>query len=149
MFLSPFRAPLRRGIPRTSRIADPSAYSVQAFHQSYNCRIGDSLYFQQPREQTGLRKGHSTRDQIHVVNKVIEKSAEYNKTLYMAFIHYEKALKDEAIEETYIRLLEDVYKKCTSRITLHKQSDKFPIRKAVRQEGTTTQKLFKSSLEGY
>lgn len=80
-------------------------------------------------------------DHIHVVNQVIKKSAEYTKPLYMAFIDDEKAfdsvhtavklkaLKEEAIEETYINLLDNIYKDCTGRITLHKQSNKFPIRK--------------------
>lgn len=77
----------------------------------------------------------------------------------MAFIDYEKAfdsvdiaavleaLKDQGIEETYIRLLDDIYKGYTGRIILHKKSENFPIRKRVRQGDTISPKLFTAYLE--
>lgn len=70
----------------------------------------------------------------------------------MAFIDYEKAfdsldtaavleaLKDQGIEETYIRLLDDIYKGCTGRKILHTKSEKFTIRKGA-------PKLFTACLE--
>lgn len=87
-------------------------------------------------------------EHIHVINQVIEKCAEYNKPLYIIFTGYEKAfdsvnttavmdaLKDQGIEKTYLRLLDDIYEECTGKITFHKQSDKFPIRRGVGQEDT-------------
>lgn len=123
-------------------------------------RISDTLDFNQPREQAGFRKGYSTMDHIHVVNQIIEKSAEYNKPLYMAFIDYEKAfdsvetaavveaLRYQGVENTYITLLEDIYSECTGTLILHKKTEKFPIKKGVRQGDTISPKLFTACLEG-
>lgn len=80
--------------------------------------------------------------------------AEYNKILEIIFIGYEiafnsvspkavmKALENQGIEKTYPLLLDDIYKECTGRITLHKRCDKFPIQKGVRQGDTNSPKLF-------
>lgn len=84
-------------------------------------RISDTLVFNQRREQAGFRKGYSTMHHIHVVNQIIEKSAEYNELLYMEFIDYKKALDSvetatvvealryQGVEDTYTMLLEDIY----------------------------------------
>lgn len=67
------------------RITDAWAYS-QLFA---NClpklqlRIAERQDSQQPTGQVGFRKGYSTMDYIHVVNQVIEKTAEYATTLQM------------------------------------------------------------------
>lgn len=83
--------------------------------------INITLDFNEPREQAGFWKGYSTMHHIHVVNQIIEKSAEYNGLLYMAFIDYKKvfdsvetaavieALRYQGVEDTYTMLLEDVY----------------------------------------
>ncbi|MCJ3464047.1 reverse transcriptase family protein, partial [Klebsiella pneumoniae] len=84
-------------------------------------RICATLDFSQPKEQAGFRKGYSTVDHIHTINQVIEKCAEYNQPLYIAFIDYEKefdsvdtsavmqALRNQGVDEHYVRLLEDIY----------------------------------------
>lgn len=57
------------------------------------------------------------------------------------------ALKDQGTRKTYLRLLDDIYEECTGRITLHRQSGKFPIGKEVRQGDTISPKLFTACLE--
>lgn len=54
-------------------------------------RISGSLDFQQPHKQAGFKTRCCTIGHDHVINQVIEKSAEYNKPIYVAFIDYEKA----------------------------------------------------------
>ena len=54
-------------------------------------RMKRELDENQPREQTGFRKGYSTIDHIHTLNPVLEKTNEYNIPLYIAFIDNEKA----------------------------------------------------------
>lgn len=44
-------------------------------------------------------------------------------------------------------LLDDTYEACTGRITLHKQSEKFPIRQGVQQGDTISPELFTACLE--
>ena len=122
-------------------------------------RISGQLDFNQPREQAGFRSGFSTTDHIHAINQLVEKSNEYNKPLCMAFIDFEKAfdsvetwavmqaLRNQGIEERYVKLLEDIYRGSTATIKLHKTSDKIPIKKGVRQGDTISPKLFTACLE--
>lgn len=66
-------------------------------------RISESLDFKQRREQAGFRKGYSTIDHIHVINQIIEKSAEYNKPFYMSFIDNKKAFDSVQIAQYCIK----------------------------------------------
>lgn len=96
-------------------------------------------------------------DHLHVVNQIIKHS---HRPLYKFFIDYVKAfdsvytaagleaLTDQGIVDTCIRLLDEIYKRCTGRIILYKQSGLFPIRKSVRQGYSISQKLFAAYLEG-
>ena len=122
-------------------------------------RVERQLEFNQPREQAGFRSGYSTTDHIHVLNQLMEKSTEYDKPLCLAFIDYEKAfdsveisavmqaLRKQGIQETYVRTLEDVYTNSTATIKLHKDSERIPIGKGVRQGDTISPKLFTACLE--
>ena len=89
----------------------------------------------------GFWNNHSTTGNIHVINNVVEKYAEYIKPLCIAFIHYETAfdsvensaamiaLKRQGIEEIYVKVLEYLVldKESYAVIKLHKISDKIPI----------------------
>lgn len=62
---------------------------------------------------------------------------EFSKPVFIEFIEKAfdsactaavlEALEVQGIEETHIRLLDDIYEGCTGRLILHKQSEKFPI----------------------
>ena len=54
----------------------------------------------QPREQAGFRSGYSTIDHLHTMNQLIEKISEYNMSLCLAFVDYEKAF--DSVERTAI-----------------------------------------------
>ena len=72
----------------------------------------------------------------------------------MAFIDYEKAfdsveasvvtkaLRKQGIEEICVKILEDIYKKSTATIRLHKISERISIQKRVRQNDSISLKLF-------
>ena len=84
--------------------------------------ISATLDSNQPKENADFRSGYSTINQIHVINQVIEKYAEYTKPLCMAFINYDevfdsvetstvmKTLRRQGKEEKYIKTLEGIYK---------------------------------------
>ena len=44
-----------------------------------------------PDIQAGFRKGRGTRDQIANIHWIIEKAREFQKNIYVCFIHYAKA----------------------------------------------------------
>lgn len=122
-------------------------------------RINETLDREQPREQAGFRSGYSTHDHIHTLNQLIEKQSEFNRPLCLAFIDYEKAfdsveksavmeaMRNQGIEEAYVRTLDHIYEGSTATIKLHKTSDKVPIEKGVRQGDTISPKLFTAVLE--
>ncbi len=58
-----------------------------------------------------------------------------------------QALRQQGVDELYIKVLEDIYRDNTATIQLHKKSRKIPIRKGVRQGDTISPKLFTACLE--
>ena len=56
------------------------------------------------KEQAGFRSGRSTIEQIFVLRNIIEQSDEWNASLYICFINYEKAF-DNVHRETLWRIM--------------------------------------------
>ena len=122
-------------------------------------RVKKTLEFNQPKEQAGFRTGCSTIDHIHTINQVIEECTEYNQPLYIAFIDCEKAfdsveisavmqtLRNQGVDEVYINILEEIYRGSTATIVLHKESNRIPIKKGVRQGDTISPMLFTACLQ--
>ena len=122
-------------------------------------RVTRSLNENQPREQAGFRKGFSTMDQLHAVNQLIEKCAEYKILLAVALVDYNKAfdsveiqdvieaLKEQEVDEVYIEVLKHIYRHAKSFIRLHRDSKPLKLKKGVRQGDTSSPKLFKACLE--
>ena len=54
-------------------------------------RIRDEVDKMLRREQAGFRPKHGTEEQIFILRNIIEQSLEWNTTLYLVFIDYEKA----------------------------------------------------------
>ncbi|GBP47781.1 Retrovirus-related Pol polyprotein from type-2 retrotransposable element R2DM; Endonuclease [Eumeta japonica] len=122
-------------------------------------RIERKLDEQQPIEQAGFRRDYSVLDHIHAVRQIIEKYEEYQLIYYIAFVDYSKAfdslvhtniweaLKEQGIEQKYIRLIRNVYKTSSACIQLEKIGDSFEIQKGVRQGDPLSPKLFSAVLE--
>lgn len=113
----------------------------------------------QPKEQAGFRSDFSTMDHIHVIKQVIEKSNEYGKIYYLAFVDYNKAfdsikhthiweaLKSQGINPKYIRIIKNIYKESTAKIQTERKGLPFRIKKGVRQGDPLSPKLFSAVLE--
>ena len=99
-----------------------------------------------PDVQAGFRKGQGTRDKIANIRWIIEKAREFQKNIYLCFIHYVKAfdcvdhnklwkiLQEMGIPDYLTCLLRNLYagQKATVR-TRHGTTDWFQIGKGVRQ----------------
>ena len=114
----------------------------------------------QPREQAGFRKKYSTVDHLHALNQVIVKSEEYQLSLVIGFIDYEKAfgsiehfsifetLRTINMNETYVKILENIYKGATARVYPDNHvSIPFAIGRGVRQGNPISPKLFTAVIE--
>ena len=100
-----------------------------------------------PDVQAGFRKGQGTRDKIANIRWIIEKAREFQKNIYLCFIHYVKAfdcvdhnklwkiLQEMGIPDYLTCLLRNLYagQKATVR-TRHGTTDWFQIGKGVCQD---------------
>ena len=122
-------------------------------------RIESTLTSHQPIEQAGFRTTFSTQDHLQVVNQLIEKSSEYQITLYLAFIDFKKAfdslkqvflyksLKHQNIPTDIIDLLKSLYANNTARIIMDRPGPYFKIQRGVKQGDPLSPILFNSALE--
>ena len=94
-----------------------------------------------------------------VLNEVMERANEYELTLCLGLINFEKdfnsvslaavveSLENQSIENAYIKLLRNIYSTATSVVKLHQESEKFKVGKGIRQGGSISPKLFSAALE--
>lgn len=135
----------------------PSIYKL--FSTIINIRIRDTLEKKQPVEQAGFRRGFSTVDHIHTLELIMEKYQEKQRTLYIAFIDYQKAfdtvihnsiwesLKEQGVDETYIKIIQSIYKNNKGKIKLETLGPSFSIERGVRHGDPLSPTIFIAVLE--
>lgn len=64
----------------------------------------------QPPEQAEFRCGYGTKDYIHTVRYIIQKTEKYNAALCLSFVDYEKAF--DLIEIQNVEIEEKVFNQC-------------------------------------
>ena len=118
-------------------------------------RVKRDLYSSFPASQAAYQPGRNTIEQVIALEQVIEKSIEYNNSVYIAFIDFTKAfdsiklsclwklLEGTSMNKRYITLLKQTYDNSTATIrTDIGNSRKVEILKGVKQGDTLSALLF-------
>ena len=97
-------------------------------------------------QQAGFRKNRSCTDQIATLRIILEQSQEWNSSLYINFLDYEKAfdsvdrgtlwmlLRHYGVPEEMTDMIRNLYDGLTCRVVHGNQlTDAFPVRTGVRQ----------------
>lgn len=98
-------------------------------------RFSIKLDYNQSKEQAGFRPGFGTNDQLVVIKVLIEKCIEYNKPIILVFVNYEKTFDSvsQLFTAIFIKVIKHIYDQATALVALHENTDKFSIKKDVRQ----------------
>ncbi|KAE9416237.1 hypothetical protein Angca_003521, partial [Angiostrongylus cantonensis] len=122
-------------------------------------RIDRTMDEGQPCEQAGFRKRFSTMDHIHTLTRLIEVSREYKRPLCLTFIDLEKAfdsieieaameaLGSQGVPTQYIKILRELYKNFTTKISPFYNDINVDVKRGARQGDTISPKLFKATLQ--
>ncbi|KAE9418480.1 hypothetical protein Angca_005094, partial [Angiostrongylus cantonensis] len=109
--------------------------------------------------QAGFLKGFSTMDHIHTLTRLIEVSREYKRPLCLTFIDLQKAfdsIEIEAVMEAlgsqgvptqYIKILCELYKNFTTKISPFYNDISVDVTRGVRQGDTISPKIFTATLQ--
>ncbi|KAE9417417.1 hypothetical protein Angca_008517, partial [Angiostrongylus cantonensis] len=122
-------------------------------------RIDRTLDEGQSCEQAGFRKGFSTMDHIHTMRRVTEVSGEYKRTLCLTFNDFQKAfdsieieavmeaLDNQGVPTQYIKILRELHKNLTTKISPFYSDINVDVKTGVRQGDTTWPKLFTATFQ--
>jgi hypothetical protein len=107
------------------------------------------------REQAGFRENRSCIDQINTLRIIIEQTMEYQSTLYLSFIDFEKAfdsikrekmwqaMKTFGIPTKIINLLQEMYREFSCRVEINGSlTETISMRSGVRQRCLLSPILF-------
>ena len=96
--------------------------------------------------KAGFRKKRSRTDQIATLRSIVEQSIEWNSSLYVNFVDYEKAfdsldrdslwklMRHYGIPDKFVRLIQRMYEGMSCRVLLGgQQTDSFEVKTGVRQ----------------
>ena len=97
-------------------------------------------------EQAGFRKGRSCADQIATLRIIVEQSVEWNSSLYVNFVDYEKAfdsldretlwklMRHYGIPEKFVTMIQKMYEGMNCRVMMQGQlTESFTVKTGVRQ----------------
>ena len=97
-------------------------------------------------EQAGFKKGRNTTEQIFVLRNIIEEVAEWNSSLYLCFVDYEKAfdsihrdtlwkiMRCYGILTKVVRMVQVMYSNCTCAVVDGDgRTDWFEVKSGVKQ----------------
>jgi hypothetical protein len=107
------------------------------------------------RQQLGFMKGLGTVDGIFAIRQIMEKHREKQKVLHMAFIDLEKAydrvprqevwrgLRARGVNEKYVRLIQECYRKATTRVrSTVGMTESFEVKVGLHQGSALSPLLF-------
>ena len=89
-----YQAPPSMGFSRQeyrSGVPLPSPHDSKVLLKILQARLQQYVNRELPDVQAGFRKGRGTREQIANIHWIIEKTREFQKTIYFCFIDYPKA----------------------------------------------------------
>jgi len=106
-----------------STIVKHSSFNMpnKVFTRTIINRLYDEVNKQLRQEQAGFRRGRSTTEQIFILRNIIEQSIEWQSSLYVNFVDFEKAfdsihqdslwkiMKTYGIPEKFIRIIKLLY----------------------------------------
>lgn len=110
-------------------------------------------------EQLGFRQSYGTRDNLHIVRQIIEKSEEYRMPLFLCFLDISKAfdtvthhaiwtaLSSIGVENDIISLLQKIYAEAKAKVSVNGVEMEIEINRGVRQGDTISPQLFTLTLD--
>jgi Reverse transcriptase (RNA-dependent DNA polymerase) len=136
-----------------------TSHLYKLFMKIISNRLKFDLDDHQAVNQAGFRHGFSTTDHLFTIQQLMEKCSEYQKTLFLGFVDFQKAfdsvehvflwraLKTIGVDDKYIRLLKNIYEKSTASIELENQSRSFKISRGIKQGCCFSPDLFNAALQ--
>lgn len=131
----------------------------KVFARILNTRVKVFLDVRQGPDQSGFRKEYGCDDNLFTVVQVIEKLSEFNLPLWMCALDFRKAfdtiehfaiwkaLKEQAVPNTYVATLRNLYSKQVRKVITPTTSREFRLGSGAKQGDPMSPALFNAVLE--